>query len=369
MRPFIIALLIFTHFYSMGQLNFAIGNYYRYEIEPAERYYKELKNGFDQEFYTPLVMKLKGNISSCTIEQIIPEKEAENARKYKEYKAFYDREQFNKSQQTKKEKRKQKKSGIQLLTPLRNSGYDTYSLVYRLNENRNLETITLNEVILYDYNETEIRNPVALYALTWKDNLPEALYYQGRSIKEKNSMVCAVSFFDYYKKQGYTQHLHFSGKTAVDTSEKNYLKINPKNRLMPADTGNNVMEMQTMHRKYKNGNSSESGFYVLQSADTLYKFKQYYNTQGLLVKRIVYDRKLLSARYDDNIETEVFDYTYDNEGKPTSLSYTEGISEPVTFKLKFIMPDNEGNSKRMQVYNQYDVLLREVGWHIHYRNK
>ncbi|HLP13267.1 MAG TPA: hypothetical protein VK177_15125, partial [Flavobacteriales bacterium] len=139
------------------------------------------------------------------------------------------------------------------------------------------------------------------------------------------------------------------------------------NRFMPADTVNDKLNMQTIHRVFKNQTSMESGFYLMSENDTLYKFKHYYNAQGLLTKRILYDRNFTAKRYDSSIETEVFEYTYDNEGRPTSLSYKEGISEPLVFNLKCIMPDKYGNMQRMQVYDQYHVLLREVGWYMDYK--
>ncbi len=360
MRLLMIAFLTLARFLSSGQITFTIGNYYRFDIKPIERYYKELKMGFDQEFYTPLVLKLKGNLNSCTIEEIVPKKEALEAKKYKEYKLYYEQNEQN----NKKKKRKKK---IHLLTPLRNMGYYTYNFVYWFDDNKHPNAITLNEVTLYDYNETELRNNVTLYALTWKNNVPEALYFQERSKKERNSKLCIVSFFDYYKKKGYTQHLHFIGKTEVDTNEKIFLKIDTIDRLMPNDSGNNKFAMQTMRKVYENGTSVESGFYILEENDTLFKFRQDYNSQGLLIKRIIYDRDQLSVKRDSYVEKEIFEYTYDDDGKPTSFTYKEGISDPMIFNLKFVMPDKNGNPQRMQVFDQYNALLREVGWYLKYK--
>ncbi|HLP11116.1 MAG TPA: hypothetical protein VK177_04230, partial [Flavobacteriales bacterium] len=225
MKILAVVFLFIGYTHSAAQVNFAIGNYYRHYLIPLERYYKELKMGFDQEFYTPLVLKLKGNINTCTIEEVIPAQEAVKAKKYKEYKQYYEVEQNKKLQSNstgkkKKRKRKKEKLEIELLTPRRNQGYYAYNFVYRFDHYSHMHAVTLNEVTLFDYNETEVRNSLSLFALTWKNNKPAALYFQDRDSKARKSGMCMVSIFDYFKKDGYTQHLHFSKEAAIDTSEK-----------------------------------------------------------------------------------------------------------------------------------------------------
>ncbi len=265
--------------------------------------FEEYAQGLDETFFTPQVIKLRGKVKSCVIERIVAEPEP-------------------------------KADGI-------NVGYVFHQMNYSFNADSRLSELEINTVHKPYGKAAFVSKKVIRHGFVWEG---EKLKLQSFLDVEMNSTKLSVPE---YNSDGRIRCEHWYRSSNGVFVEEYPIAVTY------AYQPNRGFEITGKVKRY-------------DERDEIVKYSKTFDSLGRIVKRSIYNRDLRLGAKNDPLETETFDYQYNDKGQIVKLIYSKGNSTPIVYFYNYKEPDALGNYRIQQVLDKDQKLLYEIGWTIEY---
>lgn len=348
---------------SSAQISFISENFY-WQVS-SEVNGVLVKQGFDVNFYTPLIDQLNGAVSSCVIEEYLPPEEIQKImnieRQQKEY-------ETKKAAYQAQKKRYRKKNPFRVLETFDYSGYDITSFAYEMDSAGQSTSISFLQVALMNLTERETRWALSLYQIRQGSAIHPVVFYQAPTWEEQKTNSVFISYLDQEKYEGYQKMRVLYQKLETDTLLDYRLNVLGSEKDWFAGTMEELNQPPAEIRRTYSTDSSvtDYGFYLKEN-DTIPLFSKTFNPKGLLTQQIFHTRFFYKAEKNRVENLEKMDYKYDEKGLPFKVIYQKGNDLPVEYFLKFSTPDQFGNFTKMEIQNNENVSISEIYWYINYR--